>query len=86
MMIYCLGCSELLSSDEEKCTCCGSQEFSEAQACICCNCYVDAEDMDRHGLCGSQGNDCQSDEELVAEYGDPQVSLILELSKELIRK
>lgn len=84
MKYGCNQCYQLLDSDEP-CTHCGSEDVTPVVQCCACGCYVDEEDLDRHGLCGSQGNNCQEDEEIVEEYGDPQVELILNLSRGLLR-
>lgn len=34
--------------------------------CLHCGAYV--HDLDEHGLCGDQGNNCKADEELCDEY------------------
>lgn len=34
--------------------------------CVHCGAYV--HDLDEHGLCGTEGNNCQADEDLRDEY------------------
>lgn len=84
MSYGCTECNELLDSDDP-CPNCGCEEVTPVVQCIACGCYVDEEDVDRHGLCGNQGNNCQDDEDMVDAYATPQIDLILNLSKELLK-
>ena len=85
-MKACLDCNELNDLGEDCCTECGSEYFNEDIAqCVECGCWVDEDDMDRNQLCGSQGNDCQSNDEILERVEAPMIESILSLSKEVLR-
>ncbi len=84
-MQYCEACDELVSEDAESCNACGGENLAEALQCVECECWVDAEDMDRNQLCGGQGNQCNEDETIVDSHEAKTIGFIMHLSQEMLK-
>ncbi|CAM0092642.1 hypothetical protein VPHD51_0142 [Vibrio phage D51] len=85
-MQYCTNCDTLVDEDQEVCSECGSDDFSEALQRVHCECWVDTEDMDRNQLCGGQGNDCQEDPDILEAVEASTIGFILDASQKLLGK